>query len=175
VGRQIMKQAADGLKKVLLELGGKSPNVVFAGSDVRTFATAAAFTFTIHAGQGCALPTRILAERAVYDDVVDGLAAALANMRVGDPTEATAGMGPLIRETQRERVERYVAGGRKEGARLVCGGGRPAGLPRGFFVEPTLFAGVDNSMTVGQDGDFGPGGVGITFPGEDEEGASVDS
>ena len=168
VGKQIMKQAADGLKKVLLELGGKSPNIVFSGVDLRTFAAAAAFTFTIHAGQGCALPTRILAERGVYDDVVDGLAAALGRMKVGDPTEATTGMGPLIRETQRERVERYVASGTAEGARLVCGGGRPADLPRGFFVEPTLFADVDNSMAVAQDEIFGPVGVVIPFDGEDE-------
>jgi aldehyde dehydrogenase (NAD+) len=135
---------------------------------VRTFSAAAAFTFTIHAGQGCALPTRILAERSVYDDVVDGLAGALARMKVGDPTEATTGMGPLIREAQRERVERYVASGNAEGARLVCGGGRPVDLPRGFFVEPTLFADVDNSMTVAQDEIFGPVGVVIPFEGEDE-------
>jgi aldehyde dehydrogenase (NAD+) len=168
VGKQIMKQAADGLKKVLLELGGKSPNIVFAGSDVRRFAAAAAYAFTIHAGQGCALPTRILAERSVYDEVVEGLEAALAKVEVGDPAEPTVTMGPLIREAQRERVERYVANGTAEGARLACGGGRPAHLPRGFFVEPTLFADVDNSMRVAQEEIFGPVGVVIPFDGEDE-------
>jgi aldehyde dehydrogenase (NAD+) len=168
VGKQIMRQAADGLKKVLLELGGKSPNVVFAGSDVGRFAAAAAYAFTIHAGQGCALPTRILAERAVYDDVVTALTSALAKVKVGDPAEPTVTMGPLIREAQRARVERYVASGTAEGARLACGGGRPADLSRGFFVEPTLFADVESSMTVAQDEIFGPVGVVIPFDGEDE-------
>jgi aldehyde dehydrogenase (NAD+) len=166
VGKQIMRQAADGLKKVLLELGGKSPNIVFAGSDVARFAAAAAYAFTIHAGQGCALPTRILAERAVYDEVVDGLTSALAKVKVGDPAERTVTMGPLIREAQRERVERYVAAGSAEGARLAYGGGRPADLSRGFFVEPTLFADVNSSMSVAQDEIFGP--VGVVIPFDDE-------
>jgi aldehyde dehydrogenase (NAD+) len=168
VGKEIMKQAADGLKKVVLELGGKSPNIVFAGSDVARFAAAAAYTFTIHAGQGCALPTRILADRSIYDDVVSALTDALAKVEVGDPAEPTVTMGPLIREAQRERVERYVATGMAEGARLAWGGGRPAHLPRGYFVEPTLFADVDSSMAVAQDEIFGPVGVVIPFDGEDE-------
>jgi aldehyde dehydrogenase (NAD+) len=168
VGKQIMGQAAEGLKKVVLELGGKSPNIVFAGSDVAKFAAAAAYTFTIHAGQGCALPTRIVAERSIYDEVVDALVAALARIKVGDPTDAKVGMGPLIREVQRERVERYVAGGTADGARLVCGGGRPPDLPRGFFVEATLFADVDSSMAVAQDEIFGPVGVVIPFEGDDQ-------
>jgi aldehyde dehydrogenase (NAD+) len=168
VGKQIMGQAAEGLKKVVLELGGKSPNIVFAGSDVGKFAAAAAYAFTIHAGQGCALPTRIMAERSVYDDVVEGLTAALARVKVGDPADPKVTMGPLIREVQRERVERYVAAGAAEGARLACGGGRPAELSRGFFVEPTLFSDVDSSMTVAQDEIFGPVGVVIPFEGEDE-------
>jgi aldehyde dehydrogenase (NAD+) len=168
VGKKIMGQAAEGLKKVVLELGGKSPNIVFAGSNLDTFAASAAYTFTIHCGQGCALPTRIMAERSIYDDVVERLTAALAKITVGDPTDAGTGMGPLIREVQRERVERYVASGTAEGARVAFGGGRPAGLERGFFVEPTLFADVDSSMTVAQDEIFGPVGVVIPFEGEDE-------
>ena len=169
VGKKIMGQAAEGLKKVLLELGGKSPNIVFAGSDIDKFATSAATGFTIHAGQGCALPTRILADRSVYDDVVERVTAVLQKIRVGDPTDMKTGMGPLIREAQRERVERYVAAGNAEGARLACGGGRPAGLERGFFFEPTLFADVRSSMTVAQDEIFGP--VGVVIPFEDEEDA----
>jgi aldehyde dehydrogenase (NAD+) len=163
-----MGQAADGLKKTLLELGGKSPNIVFAGSDVAKFAMGAAYAFTIHAGQGCALPTRVLAERSVYDEVVEGLRAFLARIKVGDPAESGVTMGPLIREVQRERVERYVATGNDEGARLVFGGGRPAELTRGYFVEPTLFADVDNSMVVAQEEIFGPVGVVIPFDGEEE-------
>src|SRR6476646_4702618 len=168
VGKRIMGQAADGLKKVLLELGGKSPNIVFAGSDLDKFAASAATGFTIHAGQGCALPTRILAERSVYDDVVERTAAVLGKIRVGDPTDPKVMMGPLIHGAQRDRVERYVAAGTDEGARLVCGGRRPDGLDRGFFFEPTLFADVDNGMAIAQDEIFGPVGVVVPFDDEDD-------
>ena len=155
-------------KKILLELGGKSPNIVFAGSDVKRFAQGAAAGFTIHAGQGCALPTRILADRSVYDEVVEGVEAALRKVTVGDPTDRKTMMGPLIREAQRERVERYVATGTAEGARLACGGSRPADASKGFFFEPTLFADVTSSMSVAQDEIFGPVGVVIPFDGEEE-------
>ena len=168
VGKKIMSQAAEGLKKILLELGGKSPNIIFAGADVKKFAVGAAAGFTIHAGQGCALPTRILADRSVYDEVVDGMQAALSKVTVGDPTDKKTMMGPLIREAQRERVERYVAAGTSEGARLACGGARPADMSKGFFFEPTLFADVSSSMSVAQDEIFGPVGVVIPFDGEDE-------
>jgi aldehyde dehydrogenase (NAD+) len=168
VGKQIMGQAAQGLKKVLLELGGKSPNIVFEGSDLDKFAPSAAAAFTIHAGQGCALPTRILAQRSIYDDVVERMVAALSRIRVGDPTDPKTGMGPLIRESQRARVERYVLSGTDEGAQIACGGSRPAELDRGFYFEPTLFAGVDSSMTIAQDEIFGPVGVAIAFDDEDD-------
>jgi aldehyde dehydrogenase (NAD+) len=167
VGKRIMGQAAEGLKKVLLELGGKSPNIVFAGSDLDKFAASAATGFTIHAGQGCALPTRILAERSVYDDVVERVVAVLRSIRVGDPTDPKTAMGPLIREAQRARVERYVEAGVAQGARLACGGRRPAELERGFFFEPTLLADVESSMTVAQEEIFGP--VGVAIPFDDEE------
>src|SRR5207247_6030595 len=100
VGKKIMSQAADGLKKILLELGGKSPNIVFAGSDVKRFAQGAAAGFTIHAGQGCALPTRILADRSVYDEVVEGMRAAPGKVRVGEPTGRQTTTGPPVREAQ---------------------------------------------------------------------------
>ena len=163
-----MSQAAEGLKKVLLELGGKSPNIVFAGSDLQKFAASAAFGFTIHAGQGCALPTRILAERSIYDELVELVAANLAKINVGDPNDPKTGMGPLIRDAQRARVERYVAAGTDEGARVAFGGRRPEGMARGFFFEPTLFADVQSSMTVAQDEIFGPVAVAIPFDGEDD-------
>jgi aldehyde dehydrogenase (NAD+) len=169
VGRKIMSQAAEGLRKTLLELGGKSPNIVFPGADLDAFVRSAATGLTIHAGQGCALPTRILAARGVYDEVVERVAATLATIKVGDPVDPTVSMGPLIREVQRERVEGYVAAGTREGARVAFGGGRPDGLPRGYFVEPTLFADVHNSMTVAQEEIFGP--VGVVIPFEDEDDA----
>jgi aldehyde dehydrogenase (NAD+) len=168
VGKRIMSQAAEGLKKILLELGGKSPNILFAGADVNKFAQGAAAGFTIHAGQGCALPTRILADRSVYDEVVEGMQAALSKVTVGDPTDKKTMMGPLIRESQREKVEKYVAAGSAEGARLACGGARPADASKGFFFEPTLFADVSSSMSVAQDEIFGPVGVVMPFDGEEE-------
>jgi aldehyde dehydrogenase (NAD+) len=168
VGKQIMGQAAQGLKKVLLELGGKSPNIIFEGSDVAKFSMSASFGFTIHAGQGCALPTRILAQRSIYDEVVDAVATCLSKITVGDPTDAKTGMGPLIREAQRARVEHYVAAGTAEGARIAFGGNRPAGLDKGFFFEPTLLADVRSSMSVAQDEIFGPVGVVIPFDGEED-------
>jgi aldehyde dehydrogenase (NAD+) len=166
VGKKIMSQAAEGLKKILLELGGKSPNVVFAGAPLDKFVASAATGFTIHAGQGCALPTRILADRSVYDEVVERLTAFLGRIKVGDPTDPKVMMGPLIRESQRQRVENFVATGTAEGARLAFGGRRPAGTSRGFFFEPTLFADVQNSMSVAQDEIFGPVAVVIPFDGE---------
>jgi aldehyde dehydrogenase (NAD+) len=168
VGQKIMRQASEGLKKTLLELGGKSPNIVFAGANVERFAQSAAAGFTIHAGQGCALPTRILADRSVYDEVVERMETALRKVKVGDPTDPKTMMGPLIREAQRQRVERYVAEGTAEGARLACGGARPAGLSRGFYFEPTLFADVSSAMSVAQDEIFGPVGVAIPFDGEED-------
>src|SRR5205823_424174 len=168
VGKKIMSQAAEGLKRILLELGGKSPNIAFAGADVAKFAQSAAAGFTIHAGQGCALPTRILADRSVYDEVVERMTTALGKVTVGDPTDKKTMMGPLIREAQRERVERYVAAGTAEGARLACGGSRPAEVSKGFFFEPTLFADVTSTMSVAQDEIFGPVGVVIPFDGEEE-------
>ncbi|HWC38606.1 MAG TPA: aldehyde dehydrogenase family protein [Acidimicrobiales bacterium] len=168
VGRKIMGQAAEGLKKILLELGGKSPNIVFAGAPLDKAVASAATGFTIHAGQGCALPTRILAERSIYDEVVERLTAFLAKINVGDPTDPKVTMGPLIREAQRERVERYVAKGTAEGARLAFGGSRPASASRGYFYEPTLLADVASSMSVAQDEIFGPVAVAIPFDGEEE-------
>jgi aldehyde dehydrogenase (NAD+) len=168
VGKQIMGQAGQGLKKVLLELGGKSPNIAFAGADVDKFAASAAGGFTIHAGQGCALPTRILADRSIYDDVVDRVAATLAKLNVGDPTDPKVMMGPLIRKSQRDRVEGFVDAGVAEGARVAFGGNRPAGLPRGYFFEPTLFADVRSEMTIAQEEIFGPVAVAIPFDGEDD-------
>jgi aldehyde dehydrogenase (NAD+) len=168
VGRRIMGQAAEGLKKILLELGGKSPNIVFAGAPLDKVVASAATGFTIHAGQGCALPTRILAERSVYDELVDRLTVFLGRIKVGDPTDPTVMMGPLIREPQRQRVEEYVAAGTAEGARLAFGGSRPASASRGYFFEPTLLADVRSSMSIAQDEIFGPVAVAIPFDGEQD-------
>jgi aldehyde dehydrogenase (NAD+) len=167
VGREILTQASGTFKRVLLELGGKSASIVFADVDLdNPRLLPALLGFTAHCGQGCALNTRLLIERPIHDAIVERLAAALSTVRIGDPADPAVTMGPLIREAQRERVERYVSRGLEEGANLVFGGRRPTGLARGFFVEPTLFTGVTNAMRVAREEIFGP--VAVVIPFDDE-------
>ncbi|KKD06637.1 aldehyde dehydrogenase family protein [Streptomyces sp. WM6386] len=172
VGAKIMAQAAPGIKKVVLELGGKSANILLDDADLDRAIPHAALGFTRHSGQGCACLTRVLVHRSRYDETVERLSGALAGLKVGDPDDPATDMGPLIREAQRERVERYVRIGQEEGARLVHGGGRPVGLDAGFFHEPTLFADVRNSMRIAQEEIFGPVGVVIPFD-DDTEAVAV--
>jgi len=168
VGRMVYAQAAASLKKVVLELGGKSANIVRADGDLGGAVRSALSGITTHAGQGCSLLTRTLVHESVHDELVDRLGAALALVRVGDPADAATTMGPLISEAQRDKVEKLIRVGEEEGARLVHGGRRPAGLDRGYFVEPTLFAGVDNAMTIARTEFFGPVGVVIPFRTDEE-------
>jgi aldehyde dehydrogenase (NAD+) len=107
-------------------------------------------------GEACVAQTRILAPRSRYDEVVDALAEAVKGTTVGDPGDPSIAVGPLVAERQRDRVLGYIEKGRSEGAKLAVGGGRPAGLDRGWFVEPTLFVDVDNKMTIAQEEIFGP-------------------
>ncbi|WP_327186086.1 aldehyde dehydrogenase family protein [Streptomyces sp. NBC_01334] len=168
VGRMVYAQAAASLKKVVLELGGKSAALVRADGDLGGAVRSALSGITTHAGQGCSLLTRTLVHESVHDEFVDRLSAALAEVRVGDPADPATTMGPLISEAQRDRVEKLIRVGEEEGARLVHGGGRPAGLDRGWFVEPTLFADVANDMTVARTEFFGPVGVVIPFATDEE-------
>ncbi len=168
VGRRIMGQAADTLKRLVLELGGKSPNIVFADTDLDRVAPAVAAAYIRHSGQGCGNPTRILVEEKVHDALVERICAFLAGVRVGDPADPSVAMGPLIRESQRQRVERYVRSGLADGAEVAFGGGRPAHLPNGYFVEPTLLVSVANSMSVAQDEIFGPVACVIPFRDDDD-------
>jgi aldehyde dehydrogenase (NAD+) len=117
-------------------------------------------------GQACVAQTRILASRSRYDEVVEALTAAMSELKVGDPTDFDTAVGPLISERQRDRVEGYIAAGSDEGAKVTTGGGRPDGLDRGWYVEPTLFANVDNSMRIAQEEIFGP--VLVAIPYEDQ-------
>ena len=107
-------------------------------------------------GQACVAQTRILASRDKYDDVVDGLVEAVRALKVGDPMDAATEVGPLVAARQRDRVEGYLASGQEEGAKIAIGGGRPAGLDRGWYVEPTVFVNVDNKMRIAQEEIFGP-------------------
>ncbi len=163
VGIAIMQQAATTLKRVHLELGGKSAMIVRADADIQRAATTAVAILSVNAGQGCALTTRLLVHNAVRRQFVEIATAVAGHFKIGDPADPTVMMGPLIREAQRAKVERYIQLGREEGARLVHGGGRPAGLNRGFFTDITLFDDVDNSMTIAQDEIFGPVGAVIGF------------
>jgi aldehyde dehydrogenase (NAD+) len=122
----------------------------------------------MNTGQACVAQTRILAPRSRYDEVIEGMKTAAGFMTVGDPSDPAAQLGPLISEKQRERVEGYIAKGKEEGARVVLGGGRPAGLDKGWYVEPTIFADVDNSMTIAREEIFGPVLSVIPYDSEDE-------
>ncbi|MFF0011533.1 aldehyde dehydrogenase family protein [Streptomyces sp. NPDC005374] len=172
VGRMVHSQAAGSTKKVILELGGKSASIVRADADLDGAVRAAFSGITTHAGQGCSLLTRSLVHASVHDEFVERLHTALAAVRVGDPADEATTMGPLISEAQRDKVEKLIRAGEEEGAGIVCGGGRPTGLDRGYFVEPTLFVDVDNAMTIARTEFFGPVGVVIPFR-DDEEAVRI--
>jgi acyl-CoA reductase-like NAD-dependent aldehyde dehydrogenase len=168
VGRMVHTQAAASLKKVVLELGGKSASIVRADADLDGAARSALAGITVHAGQGCSLLTRTIVHESVHDELVERIREGLARVTVGDPAHESTTMGPLISAAQRDKVEKLIRTGEEEGAQLVSGGGRPAGLVKGYFVEPTLFTGVDNSMTIARTEFFGPVGVVIPFRTDDD-------
>jgi aldehyde dehydrogenase (NAD+) len=168
VGKRIMANGADTLKRVFLELGGKSANIVLDDADLEAQCAAGAMV-CMHGGQGCAITTRMLLPRSRYDEGVELLEAAFRSWSYGDPTNPENMQGPLINARQRERVLGYIERGKAEGARLVVGGGRPAHLPRGYYVEPTLFADVDPDSTIAQEEIFGP--VLVVIPYEDDDDA----
>jgi acyl-CoA reductase-like NAD-dependent aldehyde dehydrogenase len=168
VGKRILAQAAPTVKKVVLELGGKSVNIVTADADLDAAAAHAVLNFTRHSGQGCAAFTRILAHQDIHDELVERMLARLASIVVGDPADESTDMGPLISERQRERVLSYLELGQSEGAKLAFGGGRTAGRSRGYYVDPALFVDGDNSMRVAREEIFGPVGVVIRCRTDDE-------
>ncbi len=156
VGKEIGKLAAEKLKPCTLELGGKSAAIILEDADIDATLPMLLFAGLMNCGQACVDQTRILAPRSRYDEIVEKIAAAVAAMPVGMPDDPAAAIGPLISSKQRERVEGYIQKGIDEGARVVAGGGRPEGLDSGWFVQPTVFADVDNSMTIAQEEIFGP-------------------
>ena len=167
-GRRVMTSAAESLKKVFLELGGKSAFVILDDADLRGACATAAFTVCTHAGQGCAITTRLLVPRARFDEAVESTAKVLGKLPAGDPTDPGTICGPLISARQRERVEGYLTLALEEGGTFVTGGGRPEGLDRGFFVEPTLIVGVPNTARVAREEIFGPVLVVIPHDGDDD-------
>jgi len=168
VGRKVYGQGAETLKKVVLELGGKSANIILDDADLDKVMASVMGGFITHAGQGCALFTRVLVHESLHDELVARVKAALDYIVIGDPSDPSVMMGPLIRETQRQRVESLIRVGLDEGAQIAYGGGRPAHLDKGFFLEPTLFVGVDNAMRIARTEFFGPVGVVIPFRDEQE-------
>ena len=167
-GTRIMEKGATTLKKVFLELGGKSAMIVCDDADFAAVVPGGAMV-CVHAGQGCAMQTRMLLPRSRYDEGVELVSAAMAGVPYGDPTDDGVLMGPVVSARQRDRILGYIEKGQQEGAKLVFGGGKPAHLPKGFFVEPTLFVDVDNSMTIAQEEIFGP--VLVVIPYEDDDDA----
>ena len=156
-GRTIASICGEQLKRVSLELGGKSAAIILDDADLAATMEGLKFASLMNNGQACVAQTRILASRSQYDTVVEALAETVRGMTVGDPDDATTEIGPLVAERQQERVEKYIALGQEEGARVVIGGnGRPAGFDKGWYVQPTVFADVDNSMRIAQEEIFGP-------------------
>jgi betaine-aldehyde dehydrogenase len=156
-GRTIAAVCGEQLKRVSLELGGKSAAVVLEDADLAAATEGITFVGLMNSGQACVATTRVLAPRSTYAEVVDALAAAVSAMPVGDPMDPATAIGPMVAQRQQERVEKYIALGQEEGARVVVGGnGRPDGLDRGWYVRPTVFAEVDNRMRIAQEEIFGP-------------------
>jgi betaine-aldehyde dehydrogenase len=173
-GRQIGEICGRDLRRFSLELGGKSAAIALADASPELVAeTAIPFGLAFNNGQACAALTRILVPRARQKEFVDALAGQVEKLVTGDPFDPSVDVGPVIAERQRTRIEGLIASGNDEGAKLVIGGGRPAGQSRGWFVEPTLFQDVDNGMTIARQEIFGPVGVVIPYDGGDEEAIAV--
>jgi aldehyde dehydrogenase (NAD+)/betaine-aldehyde dehydrogenase len=168
-GAEIMRMAADGIKRLILELGGKSPNLVFADANLEDAIPSSVWSIYYSAGQSCEARSRVLVERPLYDDFVARFSEAAAGLRLGDPLDPETQVGSLISTEHRDRVNGYVEAGREEGAEVVTGGELPAD-GKGAFYPPTVLAQVDNSMRVAQEEIFGP--VVTVIPFEDEKDAT---
>ena len=167
-GRRVMECASATVKKVLLELGGKSAHIVLDDAPFEAVLPGMAMT-CIHGGQGCAINTRLLLPRSRYDEGLEILKTAFEHWKYGDPTNPENLQGPQISRRQQERVLAYLAKGKAEGARCLVGGGKPAHLEKGFYVEPTLFVDVDPKATIAQEEIFGP--VLCVIPYDDDDDA----
>jgi acyl-CoA reductase-like NAD-dependent aldehyde dehydrogenase len=165
-GRRIASLCGDRIARCTLELGGKSAAVILDDADLAKAATTLAGAECFLSGQVCSSLTRIVVTRNRHDELVEALAGAFSQVRVGDPFDAQSQMGPLAAERQRDRVEGYIKKGIEDGGKLITGGGRPKHLDKGWYVEPTVFANVDNSHTIAREEIFGP--VLTVIPADDE-------
>src|SRR6266851_1390028 len=168
-GRLVIKSAADTIKRMSIELGGKNPNIVFADADFEAAVDGALFGAFANQGEVCSAGSRLLVERSIYDRMLQALVDKSSRIRLGDPLDRDTKMGPLVTREHQQKVLEYIDVGRREG-RLIVGGGVPkdAGLAKGWFVEPTIFADVDNQARIAQEEIFGPVLVVIPFTDEDE-------
>jgi betaine-aldehyde dehydrogenase len=167
VGKSVMRAAAETLKKVSLELGGKSPNIFFADADFESAVDGALFGVFVNQGEVCSAGSRVLVQKPIYKKMLDAMVEKAKRIKLGPGTDPATKMGPLVSKAQVERVVRYQEIGKKE-AKVAVGGGRPSdpALQRGYFVEPTIFYDVDNSATIAREEIFGP--VMSVIPFEDE-------
>lgn len=165
-GARIMKLAADDIKRVSLELGGKSPNIVFADADIEAAAASGPMGVFDNTGQDCCARSRVLVEASVYDQFVEAFVARTRSLKLGDPLDESTEIGPLVSAGQRERVEQYVRLARDEGGRVLCGGDRPEG--KGYFLRPVVVDGLANDTRTCQEEIFGPFACIIPFRDERE-------
>jgi acyl-CoA reductase-like NAD-dependent aldehyde dehydrogenase len=167
-GRSVGESCGRLFRRQSLELGGKSAGIVLEDADLAEAVPQIVAGNFFNSGQACIAISRVLVPTARLDELTEALRAEAAALVVGDPRDERTQLGPLVTERQRERVEAHIASGREQGARLVLGGGRPAGLPTGWYVEPTLFTGVTNDMAIAQEEIFGPVLSVLTYDGEDD-------
>jgi aldehyde dehydrogenase (NAD+) len=167
-GKRIGGLCGERLKRCTLELGGKSAAIILDDADLATTIPTLLPNAIMNNGQACIAQTRILAPRARYNDVVEALVAGVSALSVGDPHDPATEVGPVVAERQRTRIEGYLDSGREEGATVAVGGGRPAGLDKGWYVEPTVFTNVDNKMRIAQEEIFGPVLVVIPYDGDEQ-------
>lgn len=167
-GRTVMASAAATLKRVFLELGGKSAFIVLDDADLKAACSYAAFSGIAHAGQGCAITTRILVPRDRYDEAVEITARSLSRLGAGDPSDDRTICGPVISARQRDRIEGYLRLAVEEGGSFACGGGRPEGRDKGFWIEPTLITGLTNDARTAREEIFGPVLVIMPHDGDDD-------
>lgn len=156
VGRKVLEASAGNLKRTTLELGGKSPNIVFADANLRRASKGSMMGVFLNSGQVCTAGTRILVEKSIHDEFVESLVGATQSMKLGPALDDETGMGPVVSAEQLERVTSYIDIGRSEGAGVVTGGERSTDLGDGYYVQPTIFAGVRNDMRIAQEEIFGP-------------------
>ncbi|HCC5514110.1 TPA: aldehyde dehydrogenase family protein, partial [Salmonella enterica subsp. enterica serovar Typhi str. CT18] len=169
-GKRIMAQAGEHLKHITMELGGKSPIIVFDDADLESAIGGAMLGNFYSTGQVCSNGTRVFVHKKMHDHFVERLVERTRKIRIGDPLDEATQMGPLVNGAQRDKVLSYIEKGKAEGAKLACGGGVPKlqGFDKGFFIEPTVFTDVTDEMTIAREEIFGPVMSVLEFSDEDE-------